>query len=124
MSPDIEAALERHTASMFALRSHFTKAAQTIQQQIRDGSITRKAGSDRIAAIYVNHVGQVRLAEASLPSPDGEVTELATKCPWCDAEEEVQIEALPEDKDEPDFEQAKAVTDYLKKSVAKQKRGA
>lgn len=121
MSAEIEGALERHTAHMLTLRQHFTKAANTIQAQIRDGSISRKVGSDKIRDIYNNHVGQVVAAQTLLPSPDGQVKELATNCPWCGVEEEVGIETLPEDQDEPVFEQAKAVLAYIKKNAPKKK---
>lgn len=120
MEPDIEAALERHTAHMMTLREHFKKAANTVSAQIRDGSMSRKDGADKIRDIYINHVGQIRLAETMLPNPEGKVAELATNCPWCNVPEEVSIETLAEDKDEPDYEQAKLVADYLKKSA---KRG-
>jgi len=59
-----------------------------------------------------------------LPSLEGKVTELATKCPWCDHVEEVEIESLPEDQEEPDFEQAKAVLEYVAKEQTKQAKTA
>lgn len=119
MEPEIEEALERHTAHMFALRSHFTKAANAIAIQIRDGSLARRDGAAKIRDIYTNHVAQVQLGQASLPDPSGKVTELATNCPWCGVDEPVEIETLPEDKDEPDFSQARAVVDFIKKNMKK-----
>lgn len=66
--------------------------------------MTRKDGMEKIKGLYENHVAQVRLGEASLPSPDGKVKELVATCPWCGSNhEEVEVEVLPEGKTEPDF---------------------
>ena len=114
MEPEIEAALERHTAHMMALRSHFQKAAGEISTQVRNGSMTRQEGGNKVKDLWLNHVGQVRLGEASLPSPEGKVKELVANCPWCGTKnEEVEIETLPEDMTEPDFSVAIPVKKYL-----------
>lgn len=121
MEPEIEAALERHTATMITYRKHFEKAAGVIARQVKDGSLHRRDGASKIRDIWTNHCAQVRLAEASLPDPAGKVTELATNCPWCGVPEEVEIETLPEDKDEPDYPQAVSVKEFI---VASMKKGA
>jgi hypothetical protein len=111
MDPDIEEALERHTARMLALRSHFTKAANLVANQIRDGSVKRSDGTKKIRELWETHVAQVKLGEASLPSPEGKVKELASNCPWCGvAGEETEVEVLPEDVTEPAFSLAKKIT--------------
>jgi hypothetical protein len=108
MTPEIEAAVERHTAHMLALRSHYTTAANAIVNKIRTKEITRKEGSDKIRTLWENHVAQVRLGEASLPDPDGKVKEMVAACPWCEAvEDEIEVEKLPDDIPEPKFAQAR-----------------
>jgi hypothetical protein len=110
MTPEIEAAVERHTAHMLALRSHYTKAANGLANQIRDGSLSRKDGTAKIRELWLNHVAQVRLGEASLPDPTGKVTELVTNCPWCGKlEAEVEVATLPDNVVEPPFSLAKLV---------------
>jgi hypothetical protein len=110
MEPEIEAALERHTAHMMALRSHFQNAAGAISTQIRNGSMSRNDGGQRVKELWLNHVAQVRLGEASLPSPDGKVKELVSACPWCNTvSDEIEIEALPDDVAEPAFSLAKKI---------------
>lgn len=121
MTPEIEAALEGHVNRMAAYRAHFEKAVKVITQQIKDGSLQRRDGANKIRDLWTNHCAQVRLAEASLPDPSGKVTELATNCPWCNVPEEVEIEVLPEDKEEPDFPQAVAVKEFLAAEAAKKK---
>lgn len=123
MSPEIEAAVERHTAHMMALRTHYTGAAGAIAQQIKNGSMSRKDGTIKIRSLWENHVAQVRLGEAGLPDPAGKVTEIVSACPWCEIIEEVEIEKLPEDKLEPDFEQAAAVREYIAKNMQDLKQG-
>lgn len=125
MTPEIEAAVERHTAHMMALRSHFKGAAEAVSQQVKNGSMSRKDGAAKVRTLYENHVAQVRLGEAGLPNPDGKVTEIATACPWCEVIEEVVVEKLPEDKTEPDFEQAVAVREFVSAQMkASEKQGA
>lgn len=120
MDPDIEAALERHTAHMITLRSHFTGASNLVANQIRDGSVKRSDGAKKMRELWENHVAQVRLGEASLPSPDGKVKELATNCPWCGAAgEDTEVEVLSDDVTEPQFSLATKVVPVS--SVAKGK---
>ena len=104
MTPEIAATVEQHTAHMVALRSHFKKAANEIARQVENGSMSRLDGSNKIRSMYANHVAQIQLATAALPSPDGKVTEHVNTCPWCGTKhDEVQVEPLPEDVAEPDF---------------------
>lgn len=123
MTPEIEAAVERHTAHMMALRSSYQKSSGEIARQIKDGSIARGDGTKKIRGIWENHVAQIHLAAAALPSPEGQVTELVLACPWCDKKEQVEVEALSDDADEPPFEQAKAVVAYIEAEQAKQQKG-
>lgn len=108
LDPDIEEAVEKHTAHMMALRSHFEKAARVIATQVKDGSISRKEGSDKVREMYNNHVAQIRLAEAGLPDPTGKIKEVVVACPWCKAPSpEIEIETLPDDTSEPPFSLAR-----------------
>jgi hypothetical protein len=110
IDPDIAAALERHTAHMMALRSHYARSAGQIANQIRNGSLGRNDGTKKIRDLWDNHLAQVQLGEASLPSPDGKVKELAATCPWCGtAGEETEVEVLPDDVVEPPFSLARTV---------------
>jgi hypothetical protein len=121
MTPEIEAALERHTAHMMTLRKHFEKASGTIAEQVRNGSLLRSEGTEKIKQLWINHVAQVHMGMSSLPDPEGKVTELATKCPWCSIVEEAEIGTLPEDKDHPDFELAVPVQKHLQKQLEQSK---
>jgi hypothetical protein len=122
IDPEIEAAIERHTAHMMTLRSHYTKAANSIANQIRDGSLGREGGTKKIRDLWDHHVAQVRLGEASLPNPDGKVKELAAVCPWCGAAgEETEVELLPDDVTEPEFSLARRITPIQDASAAKGK---
>lgn len=104
MDPDIEAAVEKHSSHMQALRGHYTQAAGNIANQIRDGSLARKDGAAKIKELWFNHVAQVRLGEASLPDPTGKVKEVVTACPWCEVvSSEIEVETLPDGVDEPPF---------------------
>lgn len=120
LEPEIEAALERHTAHMIVLRSHFMRAAGVIAKQVHDGSMSRDDGTKQIRGLYENHVAQVMLGQAALPDPSGEVAELATNCPWCNIAEEAEVETLPEGKDHPDFELAKPIAAYMAKNLKKE----
>lgn len=113
LDPEIADAVERHTARMMALRSHYTAAADVLVRQVRDGSLSRNDATAKIRVMYENHVAQIRLGEASLPNPEGKLTELATACPWCGSPEEVEIETLPDDQAEPEFALAVPVREYL-----------
>lgn len=121
MEPEIEAAVERHTAHMMSLRASYTKAAEGIAAQIKAGSMARPDGVLKIRELWQNHVAQVRMGEASLPSPEGKVTEYITACPWCATIEEVELEQLPEDRSEPDFSLAAPVRDFLTANAGKGK---
>jgi hypothetical protein len=110
LDPDIEAALDGHKAHMLALRSHYTKAVNSIATQIRDGSLKRIDGAAKVRELWHNHVAQVRLGEASLPNPEGKVKEVVADCPWCGAQgEEIEIEKLPDGLTEPEFSLAQKV---------------
>jgi hypothetical protein len=103
VSPEIEDAIERHTAHMAALRVSYTTATGKIAKQIQQGSLKRKDGADKIRELWANHVAQVRLGEASLPDPTGKVKDVVTECPWCKKPAgEVEIESLPEGATEPE----------------------
>lgn len=108
MSPEIEAAVERHTAHMMALRSHYNNAVRPIAEQVRNGSLKRPEGAAKIRVIWQNHVAQVHMAGAALPNPDGKVTEIVSKCPWCDTlNNATEVEKLSDDKSEPEFSLAR-----------------
>lgn len=92
---------------MMALRSHFEAAAKLIAAKTRTGELTRPQANEKVQGLYANHVAQVQLGAAGLPSLEGKVTELALNCPWCSVVEEVELKVLPDDKVEPDFELAK-----------------
>jgi hypothetical protein len=110
MEPDIEAALERHTAHMMTLRAHFNKSAGTIGNEVRNGSMARADAAAKIRELYENHVAQVRLGEASLPSPEGKVKEVVSECPWCGVvSDEIEVELLPDGVVEPEFSLAQKV---------------
>jgi hypothetical protein len=121
LSPVLEEALERHTSRMMALRAHYTTAANEVVRQINAGSLSRNDGTAKIRTLYENHVAQVMLGQASLPSQEGQIKELAATCPWCGKGEEVEIEQLPPDKSEPDFTQAVEVAAYIAQNMAKRK---
>lgn len=124
LSPDIEAAMERHTAHMLALRGHYTVAATNIANKVRTGELKRLEASAKIRELYENHVAQVRLGEAGLPSPGGKVQEVTATCPWCArVGEEVEVVALPDDQIEPDFELARERA-ALNAAANKTKKGA
>ena len=109
LDPDIQAALEAHEAHMLTLREHFKAAANKIVAQVHDGSLARNDGAAKIRELQANFIGQIGLANAALPSPDGKVSFFVDKCPWCDAVEDVEVVDLPEGTDEPAFELAGVV---------------
>lgn len=117
LEPDIQEALDKHEASMLALRGHFTTAVNKIVAQIRNGSLERRAGAAQITQLQQNFTGQIMLAHKALPPPFGKVSEFASKCPWCEAVEEVDVIELPEGT-EPPFEQAKAIAAFQAKAMA------
>lgn len=119
MSPEIEAAVERHTAHMMALRASYTKATTAIAVQIKNGSMTRAEGSSQIRKLWDNHVAQVRLGEAGLPDPTGQTSEFVTACPWCAKPEEIEIETLPAGQLEPDFALAVPVRKFIAANMKK-----
>ena len=119
MAPEIAEASERHVAHMMALRASYTKAANAIAQQIRDGSLSRPEGAAKIRGLYENHVAQVRLGEARLPDPTGKTSEYVDACPWCGHDEEVELELLPDDQTEPDFALAIPVREYMAANLKK-----
>jgi hypothetical protein len=111
MTPEIEAAVERHTAHMMALREHYKKAAGSIANQIHNGSLSRPDGTVKVRELWNNHVAQVLAGQASLPSPSGKVVEIVSQCPWCDKHNDaVEVENLPEDMAEPKFSLARDPT--------------
>lgn len=111
LDPDIEAALEQHTAHMVALRGHYNKAATAIVNKVRTKELSRKDATAKVRELWSNHVAQVRLGEAGLPDPTGKVTEVVAACPWCEhSHEEVEIETLPEGTTEPKFSLARDPT--------------
>ena len=109
LDPVIEAAVERHTAHMMALRAHFTTAANGIARQVHDGSMTQQDGTSKVRELWLNHVAQVQLGTASMPDPTGKVAEFVAACPWCNVAEQVDVEVLPDDIAEPKFASAVAV---------------
>ena len=119
MAPEIADALERHTAHMMSLREHFNKAAGFIAAKVQAGEMAKPDAQAKIREIWTNHVAQVQTAQLLLPSPDGKVKEVVTACPWCGVQEEVEIEALPEEASEPEFELVRPVAAYLTKLMKK-----
>ena len=121
LDPDIEAAVERHTSHMMALRSHYEKAAKAIADKVRTKELLRKDASAKIRELWLNHIAQVRLGEASLPDPTGKVKEVVETCPWCGhPHEAIELETLPEGDTEPKFSLARDPTPE-KPSTAKGK---
>ena len=118
MSQDIEAALERHTAHMMTLKAHFQKAAHQIATEVQNGSMKRDDGARKVKELWDNHAAQVHLGEAALPSPDGQITEFVTSCPWCGAKEQVDVEVLPDGAMEPNW----LLPDLLKQQQHAKKR--
>jgi len=98
------------------------KAANDIAGKVQLGSMDKKEGAEKIRALQSNFTAQIALATARLPSPEGKIQETAPQCPWCEVVENVDIEALPADKTEPDFELAKVVKAYHAKLLAEAKR--
>lgn len=113
LDPDIQEALDRHEAKMLAYREHFKTAANAVVRKIHDGSLPSADGANQIRAIQESFMGQILLANASLPNPEGKVAYFVSKCPWCDIVEDVDIVQLPDDVAEPDFELAKPVAAQL-----------
>lgn len=102
--PDLVQALDRQAATALALRTSFTKAAAALNNQIREGSLSRKEGSAKIRELWTNHNAQIQLLVAARPDTTGKVKTIITQCPWCKAESgEVEIEILPDHVREPPF---------------------
>lgn len=114
LDPEIAAALEAHTAHMMTARANYTRAAAAIALQVKTGKLSRQEGTTKIRDLSNVHVAEVRLAAASLPNPEGKVKELATACPWCGKEEEVEVEHLEEGVSEPAFSLAAKVDEARK----------
>ena len=119
ISPKIEAAVEKHTAHMMALRSSYTKATTLIATEVRNGSLPRSEGAAKIRKLWENHVAQVRIGEAELPDPTGGTTEFVSECPWCGHAEEVELEALSGEQLEPDFSLAVPVREFIAANMKK-----
>lgn len=121
MAPEIEQALERHTAHMMSLRGHFETAAKSIALKHASKELSQPEAVQKMRELSDNHLAQVNTAVTLLPSPDGKVTELATACPWCSRPEEVKIEALPDGATEPDYALGRMVAEAVAKSARKGK---
>lgn len=118
MTPEIAAALEKHTAHMLSLRAHFTKAATAVADKVRTKELTSEEAQTKIRDMWNNHVATIQTAQMLLPNPDGKVTHHVVACPWCKAPSDVQIEELPDDVAEPAFELGRVVSEHLAKSAA------
>jgi len=103
MTPEISDAVERHTAHMMALRSHYTTAVGAIQRELENGSIQRDEAVSRVRSLYVNHLAKIQLATSALPSTDGKVTETVETCPWCGVASQAVVQTLSPDEAHPKF---------------------